>query len=140
MAKINILIILVILLSSCVDWIGYAYFDFVNNTDKPVYVLVDLDASDGRVSNDCKCNYASPYGSKPILTFDPHDTWQDEIRDSAHIYVIDASMIDLPVGILSEVIIEKIADENILSRITILHPVRKSGFSVLFPENKVVDD
>lgn len=122
-----------ILLSSCVGWTRVYYFDFHNKSPKDIYIIVDTNTNDDLISLGGWCQRIP---AESIGSVESDVPWDQTIRDSIYVYVIDASMVSLPTAPLSQVDYELLDSEMVLDRITVLHQDTVSGkFSLTFPSD-----
>ena len=126
-----LLFVLILLCFACGP-IDIAYrFRFYNNSDNDIYAITDLSPCDEIISTGCVCHYV--FASK-YLYIDSKRPWDTVVKDSMHIYVIDANMIHLPCDRLSEENVELITPQMILARKTVFHSqLTDKHFSISYP-------
>ncbi len=117
-----LILIVIIVLSSCVPYGGHLRyrFKFMNNSDKDIYIVIDTKADNQSISPGCFYDYVS---AKKWRYVDNKKPWAEIIKDSAYVYILDASLIDLlPLEeSLSAERCNSITQEMIMGRITVYH-------------------
>lgn len=125
--------IVMVVLSSCIPLGSVHYrFKFVNNSEKDVYIVVDTNTDDECISSGSLYDYVFANNWRFIENKRP---WAEIIKDSAYVYVLDASLIDLlPLEVfLSVDKCETITQEMILDRITVHHKDASTMFTLSYP-------
>ena len=129
-----LLLIVMILLSSCKPYGGQLRyrFKFINNSDKNIYIVIDCITDDQSISPGSLYDYVFANNWRYVDSLTP---WADIIKDSAFIYVLDASLIDLlPLEkYLTEDKCETITQEMKLDRITVHHKDASTIFTLSYP-------
>lgn len=119
MKRKHLLFILVsiILLNAC-PMDRFWFFVFRNLSSEDIFIITDPDTQDNVITVGSEIDFV--YKNKE-MTIQRRRLWTDIIKDSAYIYVVDASKIDLHVigGILSEDQKEKLSPEMILDTLTL---------------------
>ena len=109
------------------------YFVFNNESQYDVYIIIDTNTQDGAISAGSLCYYCQ---HDDWMFVDNSRPWFNLIRDSAYIYVVDASKINLPHGQLYGQLTmqnqEKLKPEMILDIITIYNRDLQKGYTVYF--------
>lgn len=94
-------------------------FMFYNNSNKDVYVVVDSNIFDEEITAGSICKFVFANSARYVGSETP---WGEIIKDSAYLYVIDASNIDLSqVYYLSQYQCKQITQDMILGIKTIYH-------------------
>ncbi len=128
MKKLLSLLGTIVMLISCDRY--FNYFDFVNNSGDYIYIIIDTNTSDDIISVGSICESIFPYKTKRVETKEP---WNTIVKDSIYVYVIDGSLIDLPIDNLSLENAERITPEMVLARKTMYHPQSCNGPTLCFP-------
>ena len=114
----KILFATVILLTSCGAFDRDYKFYFYNHSSRDISIIIDLNAKDEIISYG---SWAETIGASTYRSVNAYKSWDKVVKDSMHIYVMDAEQILLPNDYLSEDLIEKIEPEMILTRMTVTH-------------------
>ena len=132
--KFLLFLFVVLLASSCgpIDYVSFFYFK--NLSDKDVWIVLDFAPKDERITtgsdfykathkNDCR---VSRPGKQP---------WSELVRDSMHLYVLDASKVELSKnsGTIYNQEIEGITQDMILARMKLLPNNLAQGVYVVYP-------
>ena len=126
------------LLVSCVLFADQIYsFDFTNNTDESIGLIVDFSPKDNTITK-------GSYYVKEIIpgkkvSVDNDDSWDRMVKDSMHFYIVKV----IPnlsekkqQSQLSQTDIERIAEEDIYARITYTKKRFKETWEFCFPPPK----
>lgn len=117
-----LILIVIIVLSSCAPYGGQLRyrFKFMNNTDKDIYIVIDTKTDNQSISPRSFYDFVFANNWRYI---DNKRPWDEIIKDSAYIYILDASLIDLhPLEqYLSEEKCKYITQEMIMGRMTVYH-------------------
>ena len=107
-------------------------FKFINNSDKNIYIVIDCITDDQSITPGSLYDYVYANNWRYVDSLTP---WADIIKDSAYIYVLDASLINLlPLEeILTADKCETITQEMILDRITVHHEDASTIFTLSYP-------
>ncbi len=116
MKKFLLPLLPILFLVSCTGWSRCYSFRFNNESQYDVHIIIDTNTQDGAISVGSLCYYCRHELWKFI---DNDKPWYNIVRDSAYIYVVDASRIYLLSGQLAQDDQEKITPEMILGIITI---------------------
>lgn len=110
----------VLLMISCVGWTLRYRFKFMNNSDKDIYIVIDTKTDNQSISPRSFYDFVFANNWRYI---DNKRPWDEIIKDSAYIYILDASLIDLhPLEqYLSEEKCKYITQEMIMGRMTVYH-------------------
>lgn len=119
MKKIIFLFATVILLTSCVAERAFI-FRFYNHSSCDVRLILDLNPYDGIITPGSSTDFVLALDWGCIDNYDK--PWDKLVKDSMHIYVLDAEVMKLrPGDILSKEVIDKIDPDMILTRMTVTH-------------------
>lgn len=119
MKKIIFLFATVILLTSCV-FDRVFRFRFYNHSSCGVSLILDLNPYDGIITPGSRTDFVLALNWGYIDNYDKR--WDKLVKDSMHIYVLDAEVMKLrPGDILSKEVIDKIGPDMILTRMTVTH-------------------
>ena len=117
-----LILIVIIVLSSCAPYGGQLRyrFKFMNNTDKDIYIVIDTKTESQSISPG---SFYDIVVANKFRYVDNKRPWGEIIKDSAYIYILDTSLIDLlPLEeSLSAERCNSITQEMILGRITVYH-------------------
>ena len=130
--RIILLIVVILCFISCDDIISifaehYWPFRFWNNTQAEIAIIIDLNPEDIVITQNSEAYHIRPNDYMEVLggTGKQDRKWSQIVKDSIHIYVLDASFYDIPsaplFGPVSKDIIDSITEDMILSRMTLLH-------------------
>ena len=126
-----------IVLSSCAPYGGHVRyrFKFINNSDKDIYIVIDNIMEDQCISPGSLYDFIYANNWKYI---DNKIPWAETIKDSAYVYILDATLINLlPLeDYLSVNKCETISQDMILDRITVHHEETLTLFTLKYPLNK----
>lgn len=126
--------IIVVFVSSCNPPLGATrrfVFKFANNSDTDIYIVVDNNPSDDIITTGSRCFFI--YAGNCYFV-DSEIPWGDIIKESAYIYVIDASLAKFSQGsFLSLEECGAISQDMILDRITVYHEDFLKMFTVSYP-------
>lgn len=103
---------------TCMKCADCYWFD--NDSDKEIYVISDLQPLDNRISAGSEINRIGPHYHNYTIDRDYKNPWSEAIRDSMHLYILDAEKVTLKIGFLSEEMIQSIPQDAYLARITVL--------------------
>ncbi len=132
-------LIIMILVSSCIPIpLGSVHYKFKvkNNSPKDIYIVIDNMTYDQQISPGSLYNIVSANYGRYIVNKKP---WSEIVKDSADIYFLDASLIELrPLKpSLSAEICKTITQEMILCRITLHHEDFLKQFTLLYPSLEI---
>ena len=126
-----------LIIASCVGPIDHTYeFKFFNNSEKDIYIVVDTAPLDEVITIKSVCWYCR--ANKWRYIEDRQTPWDEIVKDSIYLYIIDASMIKLSTerGFTQDDA-DRITPEMLLSIITLYHSETVNGhhriFSVYYP-------
>ena len=123
-----------LIVTSCVTaWEIVYRFKLYNNTDKDIYIIIDTKPQDEVITIQSECWYCQAKNWRYIDN--RHTPWDEIVKDSIHLYILDASMIDLPRDYLSPENAERITQNMLLSRITLYHSQTVVGHHGIFTVN-----
>ena len=103
---------------TCMKCADCYWFD--NDSDKEIYLISDLQPLDSRISAGSEINRIGPHYHNYRIDRDYKNPWSEAIRDSMHLYILDAEKVTLKIGFLSEEMIQSIPQDAYLARITVL--------------------
>ena len=103
---------------TCMQCADCYWFD--NDSDKEIYVISDLQPLDNRITAGSEIARVGPHTHDKTIDRDYNNPWSEAIRDSMHLYVLDAEKVTLKIGFLSEEMIQSIPQDAYLARITVL--------------------
>jgi len=109
-----------LIVTSCVTgWKVVYFFKFVNNSDKDIYVIIDTEPQDEVITVQSWVYYCYANEERRIVS---NHSWSEVVKDSIHVYVIDASKIHLSTeyGVAQENI-ERITPDMVLAKKTMFH-------------------
>lgn len=133
MRKNLIIVLSLIVISACISCGAYdmAYgFYFYNDTNEDVYIIIS-EAANEDIIPISQCRRVCANKRFNVLSRKP---WEDLIRDSAFIYVINYKSIELPTDrLLNTTDINDITSDMILSRITLYSYQLYGTYSVHYP-------
>ena len=132
MKKILIIIGAMLLLSSCQHFarVGYSWV-FINNSNREIYIVLDTDACNGVITEGNMCAaYVHAHSERNVYAQKP---WSTIVKDSMYVYVIDGSLIDLPINDLSPENAERITPEMVLARKTIYNSQTYNHLTLTYP-------
>lgn len=132
MKKLVILIEAMLMLLSCQRFVRHHYFwEFVNNSNEAVYIILDTDSFNGTITerNWCAAR-VNAHSTRKVCDQKP---WREIVKDSMYVYVINGEMIDLPINDLSPENAERITPEMVLDRKTIYHSQTSGKFTLTYP-------
>lgn len=119
MKKTIFLFATVILLTSCGAFDRVFIFRFYNHSSCDVSLILDLNPYDGIITPGSSTDFVLALDWKYI---ENDKRWDKLVKDSMHIYVLDAEVMKLrPGDILSKEVIDKIDPDMILTRMTVTH-------------------
>lgn len=125
MKKIIFLFATIILLTSCVFDRVFS-FRFYNHSSCDVSLILDLNPYDGIITPGSRTDFVLALNWGYIDNYDKR--WDKLVKDSMHIYVLDAEVMKLrPGDILSKEVIDKIDPDMILTRMTVTHNDLENG-------------
>ena len=117
MRRILVILILFLLVSSCgpidIRWSQQC----INNSDKPVYFIVDLCPQDNVITPGSDWEDAKPH-DVAIFTVPEKGYWKKIMKDSIHFYVLDKEKIELQGKPITKKHVSLIKEEYNLGRIT----------------------
>lgn len=128
--KLSYLLGGIVLCSSCMGWDLRYRFAFYNNSNEDIYIILDNNTIDDAITIGSMCHYIQPGHFKYI---DSREPWDTVIKDSIHIYVLDATKIQLPTAHLSQENAECISPEMVLTRKTLFNSQTHEKFSLSYP-------
>lgn len=115
------------------DIVRYGFW-FSNDSEKNVFLIVDFNSKDDILSLGSESYHIN---SEHQLSIDSKKPWKEIIVDSIHLYVIDASLSELPWNgghILTQEEINSIVPESVLARIPLFHEnVVINNYEVHYP-------
>ncbi len=132
MKKLVILIEAMLMLLSCQRFVRHYYFwEFVNNSNEAVYIILDTDSFNGTITERNQCvGRVNAHSTRKVSD---HKPWREIVKDSMYVYVINGEMIDLPINDLSPENAERITPEMVLDRKTIYHSQTSGKFTLTYP-------
>lgn len=132
MKKLVILIEAMLMLLSCQRFVRHLYFwEFVNNSNEAVYIILDTDSFNGTITERNRC--AAHVNAHSTCKVSDQKPWREIVKDSMYVYVINGEMIDLPINDLSPENAERITPEMVLDRKTIYHSQTFGKFTLTYP-------
>lgn len=134
MRKSSVFIVLILFLcfSCIIPFDIFWYFEFCNDTNEEVLVIVSEAKDDSIIPIDNRTYYCPASTSRHIAN--NKQPWYEIITDSAYVYVISYAHSELPPNkYLSEEDIERITPEMILSRKVIYNSQLHEYFEVHYP-------
>ena len=120
------------MLLSCQRFVRHYYFwEFVNNSNEAVYIILDTDSFNGTITERNQCvGRVNAHSTRKVSA---HKPWREIVKDSMYVYVINGEMIDLPINDLSPENAERITPEMVLDRKTIYHSQTFGKFTLTYP-------
>lgn len=94
-------------------------FLFSNDTSHDIYIILDLNPKDGRVTAGSEIDYVRAHGAR-YEGRKVYDPWREAVKDSMHIYILDAAKVDLPINLITEEQIRSIPQDAYVARMTVL--------------------
>lgn len=135
MKKIIFLFATIILLTSCVFDRVFS-FRFYNHSSCDVSLILDLNPYDGIITPGSGTDFVLALNWVYIDNYDKR--WDKLVKDSMHIYVLDAEVMKLrPGDILSKEVIDKIDPDMILTRMTVTHNDLDNGRVDYWPQDHI---
>lgn len=115
--KIIILLLIITAITACrIPFRGLYSFKFVNNSEKSLYIILDLESSDNQITVNSSVWHAPAFDWIYVDSLKP---WSEIVKDNICLYVIDASGVNLDEerSHISQEAIEQISPDMILSQI-----------------------